>query len=152
MKKKILDYSLVFSSVFVFIIYMSVAICCYFMFGRYIQDNMLLSYPYTSTLMTAVRFMYTIVILLSYPAVLYPIRAMILDYLKVTPQHKKYNLAFYITTLCITIISTGISMGVPSIVEILNFAASIFGIGIYFVLPILSFWYLPHVRYTSRAL
>ena len=85
MKKKILDYSLVFSSVFVFIIYMSVAICCYFMFGRYIQDNMLLSYPYTSTLMTAVRFMYTIVILLSYPAVLYPIRAMILDYLKVTP-------------------------------------------------------------------
>lgn len=43
-------------------------------------------------------------------------------------------------------------MGVPSIVEILNFAASIFGIGIYFVLPILSFWYLPHVRYTSRAL
>lgn len=66
--------------------------------------------------MTVVRFLYTIVIALSYAVIIYPIRAVVMDWLRVKHDTRGYKISFYIIPLVLTLLSLLLSALVPSIV------------------------------------
>lgn len=152
-----MDISTVVSTILAYIFYLAVSVCCYFMFGRYIQGNVLLSFPPTLIVMSVVRLLYAINIGLSFSIVVYPVRTVLLDWFRLKREGegakpKLYKTIFIVIALVLTGVSLGISILVPSVVEILNFASSLFGIGLYYVQPLLAIWYVPYVRAHSRVL
>lgn len=151
MKKRIMDLATLLSTLVAFVLYLATSVCSYFLFGRHIQGNVLLSFPASQIAMTVIRLLYSITIVLSYAVIVYPIRAVIMDWMRIGPGHRRYKLAFILIALVLDIVSAGLSIAIPSIVTILNFAASFFGIGIYFLEPLLAIWYVPYVKAHSRA-
>lgn len=88
--------------------------------------------------MSVVRLLYAINIGLSFSIVVYPVRTVLLDWFRLkrdgpNARPKLYKAVFILVALGLTGLSLGISILVPSVVEILNFASSIFGIGLYYV-------------------
>lgn len=56
---------------------------CYWMFGRNVASNELLSFNPKNYVMTVCRLLYAIVMFLSFVTLLYPIRAIFVDWFKI---------------------------------------------------------------------
>lgn len=138
----------------------SVCIICIFMatigyllFGRNVNENILVSFSPQNYTMTVCRLLYAIVILLSYVVILFPPRRIILYYLHLEKEtSKKGAIAYYTIGIAIVCISVVLSIFIPSITLILSCVSSILGIGIRYLIPLYVMYYRKFVRGRSPNL
>lgn len=125
------------------------AICAYFLFGRDIASNVLLSFPSSELWMSICRLLFAIVVLSSYVVIVYPVRRIYMDWFKQDYKTKKGKVVFIIIGYVLVVATTVISMFVPDIVFVLNIVSSIFGVGIKWVIPLLMWWKAPQIKANS---
>jgi len=100
--------------------------------------------------MTIVRLLYAIVVVLSYIVILYPARAIFMEWAGLDTTTKKGQTIFIIIGAVMVIISAAASIGIPSISTIMNWFSSIFGTVVYWCIPALAIWVVPRIHaYTT---
>ncbi|TNJ30670.1 Solute carrier family protein [Giardia muris] len=119
------------------------------MFNRYIQANVLLSFLPTEIYMTVVRLLYTLVMALSYVVILFPIRVIIMSWWSLSNETKKGKVVFVCIGIILMIVSVTLSIFVPSIDTVFNAISALFGIAVYWLVPLLLRWKLPFIQATS---
>lgn len=98
-------------------IYLLNAVCCYFLFGRNAQSNILLTFPTNHIVMTVIRFLYSCVIFMTYVIVVYPIRRIFLAWMNCTDQStRRGKIGHVCTGIVIVSITVGCSIAIPDIV------------------------------------
>jgi hypothetical protein len=99
--------------------------------------------------MTICRLLNAIAIMASFVVILSPIRAIFMSWAKLDRTTRKGSVMFIVFGLSLVTLSTMLSILVPDIVTVLNFVASIFGIGLCWIMPLLFIWKLPYARAVS---
>ncbi|KAH0573159.1 Amino acid transporter family protein [Spironucleus salmonicida] len=106
------------------------------------QDNILLIFSPQDKLITVVRIAYSVVILVSFPAILYALRATIMGQFKLNRKDGvKGRLTFYLSGIIIVIFSTIVGVYIPQIFIILDLFGAVFGIIFFMLVPLLMLIY-----------
>lgn len=116
------------------------------MFGRDAASNVLLNFSPKETWMTICRLLCCFSVSVSYVLILYSVRHVVLSWLPFKEGTKKYNLSFYLTGLCVVIITTGLSILIPNIETVLNFISAVFGCVWYTLLVCMLIYVVPKIR------
>ncbi|KAH0570572.1 Solute carrier family protein [Spironucleus salmonicida] len=132
LKKAMITATLVTCTLCVFM-----AFFCLFLFGRDISTNVLLSFVSQNYVMTTVRFLYALVVLLTYVVVTFPIRGMFMKIFKQDKNTNKGYLIYVILGGAMAFLSCGFSILVPDILKVFNIVSSVFGFIENWILPIL---------------
>ena len=152
LKRKAMRKGSLYSIVFSGVLYMLAAFCSCTMFGTYLEGNVLMSFRAKNVTFTIVRFLYTLVVLMSYIVMMYPVRSIILEWMHLDPSTSKKGLVtFYVLGIVMVFISVALSIAIPNIVTVIDFIASIFGISLYWVTPILAIWVRPRAEANSTV-
>ncbi|KAH0570917.1 Solute carrier family protein [Spironucleus salmonicida] len=148
-RRQLMKKSCVFACILVCVLYLLNAFSAYFLFGRQIAGNVLLSFSPKNYVMTTVRLLYAFVIMLSYVVIVYPIRAIFMEWFRLDRTSKKGTFVFFSIGILLTIFAIGVSILVPSIVTVFNSVAALFGIAVYWVIPLIARWKNPELQRKS---
>ncbi|KAH0573172.1 Amino acid transporter family protein [Spironucleus salmonicida] len=109
---------------------------------QYHYDNILLIFSPNDILMTIARVSYSIVIIVSFPAIIYGMRSVIMSWFNADRTlDKKGKLIFYLSGIIIVIFATILAIIVPQISIVLDLFGAIFGILIFILIPLLIIIY-----------
>ena len=139
------------ASITVFVLYMLNAVSSYLLFGKNIASNVLVSFPSNNYVMTAVRLCYALVIIMSFVVIVYPIRSIFMEWMNLDMTTKIGKIVFYIIGILLTVFGVGFSILVPDIVTVFNAVSALFGIAVYWVIPIIARWKLPDLEMNSQV-
>lgn len=131
-------------------LYLLNTIASIFMFNQVIQPNVLSSFPSSETYMTVVRLLYAFVVALSFAIILFPIRVIIMSWWNIDKQTRKGTTIFIIIGVSLTILAVLLSAFIPSIDTVFNAISALFGIAVYWLVPLFIRWKLPEVMARSR--
>lgn len=131
-------------------LYLLNSIASIFMFNQVIQSNVLLSFPPANIYMTVVRLLYAFVVALSFAIILFPIRVIIMSWWNIDKQTKKGTIIFIVIGISLTILAVLMSAFIPSIDTVFNAISALFGIAVYWLVPLFIRWKLPEIMARSR--
>lgn len=87
------------------------------------------------------------VVIVSYPIILLPVRASIMRWIPYNKMNGRTDtIVFYSVGFGVTLLCMGVAMLYPNIGEIFNYAASIFGIFVTWIAPLMVIMYMPRIR------
>jgi amino acid permease len=132
-------------------IYLVVAVCGYHAYGSSIRSDLLLSYPVLPAVSVA-RLMITIVVVFSYPLIVFPARKSILSIVHffldpdphVWPDERMGRIRYYVVTACLLSMTLLVGLTVTDLGDVLSVTGATGGVTIMFILPGgLYLWYFP---------
>ena len=91
-------------------------------------------------MMTVIKLLYAIVVLVSYPCMLFPMRECVMNWFNFNKNTKKGYFWFVVIGLLITVLCCGIAILIPDNDQVFSIVANIFGI-ILVELVGLMLWY-----------
>lgn len=114
---------------------------------EYPRDNLLNGFDSGFILILILRLCMAVVVMVSYPAIMLPVRTSILTWIKYDENNKKVdNALFYGIGLGLVALSMIIAMVYPNIGDIFSYASSIFGIFSAWIAPLMVILYMPRIR------
>lgn len=105
-----------------------------------------MSYSAKEIIMTICRLLYAFSMFSCFLVILMPVRILLMEYMKIDMNTKKGGVVFKLIGLVVAIITVCLSIAVPSIVTVLNFISTIFGTGIYWLLPLCFIYISPKIK------
>ncbi|EFO63372.1 Hypothetical protein GLP15_1841 [Giardia lamblia P15] len=120
------------------------------MFNQVIQANVLISFPPSNIYMTVIRLLYAFVVALSFAIIMFPIRVIIMSWWNIDKQTRKGNIIFITIGVSLTILAVLMSTFIPSIDTVFNAIAALFGIAVYWLVPLFIRWKVPEIAARSR--
>lgn len=133
------------------ILYLLNGIGAALMFNQVIQANVLISFPPSNIYMTVIRLLYAFVVALSFAIIMFPIRVIIMSWWNIDKQTRKGSIIFVIIGISLTILAVLMSTFIPSIDTVFNAIAALFGIAVYWLVPLFIRWKVPEVAARSRV-
>lgn len=118
---------------------------------QYQDGNILSCFPPGDIFMTVVRLLYGLVIIVSWPVIMFPLRAIVMDWFKVTRSTRKGKVTFFLIGLIVNLVTTTAAMFIPSITVVFNIISAFFGIVPFEVIPTIVSLYLPTLRMSRQA-
>ena len=130
----------IFSSTFVMFFYILIGIFWYMAFGDDVNDIVFLSLPETH-LSDAIRIMYSIWLLGSFPLQTFPLYHIVeeYDWYKSLPNTKDFDLKFYLSRTLINIMLTSIACIIPKFGLFLDFFGSLASNWLIFIFPVILY-------------
>lgn len=113
-----------------------------------VNSNILLSFT-GDTIISVVMFLYSIVILTSFPVMLYPIRANILAWFKIDKSTKRGYGLFVLIGFILTVVCATLAILIPNIDKVLSIMGNIFGVIIFQLFPLMVVYKLPLLKKNS---
>ena len=113
-----------------------------------VNSNILLSFT-GDTIISVVMFLYSIVILTSFPVMLYPIRANILAWFKIDKNTRRGYDFFILIGFILTVICATLAILIPNIDKVLSIMGNIFGVIIFQLFPLMVVYKLPLLKKNS---
>lgn len=113
------------------------------------EDNILNTFePGNENLaISVIRIAMSCVVIVSYPIILLPVRASIMRWIPYNKLNAKTDtIVFFSVGFGVTLLCMGVAMIYPNIGEIFNYAASIFGIFVTWIAPLMIIMYMPRIR------
>lgn len=113
------------------------------------RDNILNTFEPKSedVVISIIRIAMSCVVIVSYPIVLLPVRASIMRWIPYNKQNGRADtIVFYSVGFGVTLLCMGVAMVYPNIGEIFNYAATIFGIFVTWIAPLMIIMYMPRIR------
>eukprot|EP00768_Dysnectes_brevis_P002181 gnl/Dysnectes_brevis/1693_a1925_1212.p1 GENE.gnl/Dysnectes_brevis/1693_a1925_1212~~gnl/Dysnectes_brevis/1693_a1925_1212.p1 ORF type:complete len:590 (+),score=150.93 gnl/Dysnectes_brevis/1693_a1925_1212:157-1926(+) len=136
-RRRILNHSVVFSTVICGVLYMTMAVSGSSLCGTGVKDNILVSECFQDgdVAIFVCKIMMWLVIVISYPTVLFPMRQSILQW-----THKKngdpgFTAAHVTIGVAMTALVTFISVLVPSISDVFSLTSSLGGLFVFWIIP-----------------
>lgn len=135
-------------------IYLIVAVCGYHTYGSSIKSDLLLNYPVLPAVSVA-RLMITIVVVFSYPLIVFPARKSILSIVHFFldpnphewPNERDSRVRYYVVTAALLSMTLLVGLTVTDLGDVLSVTGATGGVTIMFILPGgLYLWYFPDVR------
>lgn len=147
-RRRVIETASYISTIYVFVIYFfGATIGSLTFFGdnqpEFQADNILTNFPSTDILMTIMRIGYGFLIYISFPALLFPIRAVIMGWFRVDRSNKKGKIVYFVSGILLDIMLTIMALFIPSIAVVFDIVAAIFGVILYQVVPIFASMSLP---------
>ncbi|EFO61635.1 Amino acid transporter family [Giardia lamblia P15] len=98
-------------------------------------------------IISGIRVAMSCVVIVSYPIILLPVRASIMRWIPYNKMNGRTDtIVFYSVGFGVTLLCMGVAMLYPNIGEIFNYAASIFGIFVTWIAPLMIIMYMPRIR------
>ncbi|TNJ28556.1 Amino acid transporter family [Giardia muris] len=113
-----------------------------------INSNILLSFK-DDVAMTIVMLLYSVVIFTSFPMMLYPIRANIMSWFRITDATRCNYLYFVLIGFILTVFCATISILIPNIDKVLSIITNLFGVVIFELFPLFTAYKLPLLKMHS---
>lgn len=114
---------------------------------RFQKDNILSDFPTGDILMTVMRIGYGLVVIISFPVILFMIRAALMGWFGTDRKAgRKGCLTFYLSGVAMCVIVTILAVFVPTIVTVFDVISAIFGLILYQIMPLLVSVKLPILR------
>ncbi|ESU38076.1 Amino acid transporter [Giardia duodenalis] len=113
-----------------------------------VNSNILLSFT-GDTVISVVMFLYSIVILTSFPVMLYPIRANILAWFKIDKYTRRGYGLFILVGFILTVVCTTLAILIPNIDKVLSIMGNVFGVIIFQLFPLMVVYKLPLLKKNS---
>lgn len=107
-----------------------------------IKENILLMFK-GDTAITIIRLLYALVILVSYPVMLFPMRSSIAEWFHVDKYTKRGYLWYLLIGFVVTAISMLLAIAIPQIDVVLSIASNLAGILLYECLAVVAWYKLP---------
>lgn len=120
------------------------------MFSQVIQANVLISFPPSNIYMTVIRLLYAFVVALSFAIIMFPIRVIIMSWWNIDKQTRKGHIIFITIGVSLTVVAVLMSTFIPSIDTVFNAIAALFGIAVYWLVPLFIRWKVPEIAAHSR--
>lgn len=147
-RKRIMEIAIMISVPITTIINLVMGIVGSTMFTRP-KDNILNTFKPGSEekIISAIRVAMSCVVIVSYPIILLPVRASIMRWIPYNKMNGRTDtIVFYSVGFGVTLLCMGVAMLYPNIGEIFNYAASIFGIFVTWIAPLMVIMYMPRIR------
>lgn len=116
----------------------------------YRDPNILSCFPTRDIFMSVIRILYGLVVIVSSPVILFPMRSMIMDWFKASRKTKKGLAIFFAIGICIDVVATLAAIVVPNITVVFNIAGSFFGVMPLQVVPVIMSLFIPKLRDQSK--
>lgn len=113
-----------------------------------VNSNILLSFT-GDTIISVVMFLYSIVILTSFPVMLYPIRANILAWFKIDKSTRQGYGLFVLIGFILTVVCATFAILIPNIDKVLSIMGNVFGVIIFQLFPLMVVYKLPLLKKNS---
>lgn len=110
------------------------------------SDNILSNFANNDVLITIMRIGYGLVIFISFPVLVFPIRSVFMEWFKADRSNRRGKVIYYVSGFVLVIVLTIFAMFVPNINIVFNIVAAIFGIVLYQLVPIYCSMNLPKLR------
>ncbi|CAL5987545.1 Amino_acid transporter family protein [Hexamita inflata] len=147
LKKKVVSISINIAMFMALILYLTVGLMGSAMFGDDIKDNILKSFaPCKWVWIDICSLVYGMVVINTYPLVLYPIKMSIVNLCKQEPSTKDGYKIQVIVSIVYVILTTTLAMTVEQILPIFGLFSSLTGIIFYFVVPICFYINYPKIK------
>lgn len=147
-RKRVMDIAIQISVPITTVINLIMGIVGSTMFDRP-KDNILNTFKpeKENVIISIIRIAMSCVVIVSYPIILLPVRASIMRWIPYNKLNAKTDtIVFFCVGFGVTLLCMGIAMIYPNIGEIFNYAASIFGIFVTWIAPLMIIMYMPRIR------
>jgi len=149
----VIKYASYASTIIVYFLYLVMALLGALTFyapnqaERFQKDNILSDFPTGDILMTVMRIGYGVVVIISFPVILFMIRAALMGWFRTDRKaSKKGCLTFYFSGVIMCVIVTLLAVFVPTIVTVFDVISAIFGLVLYQLMPLLVSVKLPILK------
>lgn len=150
-RRRILRRSMVTALVIVLGLVLLIGLFSTLSFSVFTQTNVLNSFLSSELAMTVIKLLYGLNLMLSISALLFPLRAIIIDMARTTRNARRGKIIFYCCALAWPVGVVCLSILIPNIDVIFNASASLFGIAMYWLIPLLIIWKLPELIANSKV-
>lgn len=149
-RRHIIRVALYVANVFVLCIFLLVGYTGAAMFGLQVKPNVLASFSVCKDYyISVVTLLYAIVVCIAYPLIQYPLKVSLMDYFHASVDTKKGYLIYIGFSLAFAVLCLALGMAYSNISGIFGLFTALFGIFMYFLIPMYCHYILPQVRAES---